>query len=81
MKDGEISSVRDLLNPKWRGKVITSDQRIGSGLFSVASVAKTYSNDVVKTLLVGQQPKVGGGSNLLIERSRTAPTPSPRASV
>ena len=67
VKDGEITSVRDLLDPKWRGKIITSDPKTGSGLYSAASIAKTYNNDVVKTLLVDQQPKVVGGGNILID--------------
>lgn len=58
VKEGEITNVRDLLDPKWRGKIITSDPKIGSGLFSASNVAKQHGNDAVKGLLVDQQPKV-----------------------
>lgn len=67
VKDGDITSVRDLLDPKWRGKIITSDPRIGSGLYSASNIAKAHGNDAVKTLLVDQQPKITGGGNALID--------------
>jgi iron(III) transport system substrate-binding protein len=61
--EGEIRGVRDLLEPKWRGKVISSDPRIGLGLLSAAGVAKQWGTDVVRRLLVDQRPtvdRVGG---------------------
>ncbi|TAJ21079.1 MAG: extracellular solute-binding protein [Dehalococcoidia bacterium] len=67
VKDGEIQSVRDLLDPKWRGKVITSDPRIGSGLLSASAVAKKHGNDVVKALLVEQQPKIASSMTELTD--------------
>ncbi|MBM4411579.1 MAG: ABC transporter substrate-binding protein [Chloroflexi bacterium] len=65
VKDGEITSARDLLDPKWRGKVITSDPRLGTGLASASNVAKQHGNDVVKGLLVDQRPALGGGNALI----------------
>ena len=62
VNEGEITSVQNLLDQKWRGKIVTSDPRIGSGLLSAASVAKTHGNDTVKRLLVDQQPKVAGSA-------------------
>lgn len=67
VKEGEITSVRDLLDPKWRGKVITPDPRTGSALFSAASVAKTHGNDTLKALLVDQRPTISTGGNTLID--------------
>lgn len=61
--EGEIGSVGDLLAPKWRGKVLSSDPLLGLGLLSAASVAKHWGAEVVKRLLVDQRPtidRVGG---------------------
>lgn len=67
VKEGEIASARDLLLPKWTGKVITSDPRIGSGLNSAANVAQHHGNDTVRLLLVGQRPRLAAGGNALID--------------
>jgi iron(III) transport system substrate-binding protein len=53
---GEIQTVNDLLNPKWRGKILSLDPRSGPGLLSAASVARARGMDVVRQLLVDQQP-------------------------
>lgn len=67
VKDGEIQGVRDLLDPKWRGKIITTDPRTGGGLLSASAVAKKHGNDVVKALLVEQQPKVASSMTELMD--------------
>jgi iron(III) transport system substrate-binding protein len=53
---GEISTIRDVLDPKWRGRILMSDPRIGSGLLSAASVARSWGTDVLRALLVDQRP-------------------------
>jgi iron(III) transport system substrate-binding protein len=58
VRDGEIRSVRDLLDPKWRGNVISSDPRVGDGLMTAAAVAQRWGRDVLKQLLVDQRPTV-----------------------
>jgi ABC-type Fe3+ transport system substrate-binding protein len=64
---GEIATVKDLLDRKWAGKVISSDPRLGIGLFSAASVAKTWGVEVVKQLLVDQRPTFSAGGRHLAE--------------
>ncbi len=56
VKDGEITSAKDLLNPKWKGKIIMSDPRFGDGYLTQANVRKNHGNEVVKQLLVDQEP-------------------------
>lgn len=75
VKDGEITSARDLLDPRWQGKVITSDPRLGSGLASASSVAKHHGTDVVKALLVEQRPTLSGGGSSLIDALVTGSHP------
>jgi ABC-type thiamine transport system substrate-binding protein len=53
----EIRSVRDLLDPKWRGKVISSDPRTGDALQSAAAVSNRWGNQMMRPLLVDQRPK------------------------
>jgi iron(III) transport system substrate-binding protein len=54
--EGEIKSVRDLLDPKWRGSVLSSDPRMGDGLTAATAVAKAHGDDVLRQLLVDQRP-------------------------
>jgi iron(III) transport system substrate-binding protein len=53
--DGEITSALDLLHPKWTGKIISSDPRLGLGLRSAAAVARTWGTDVMRQLLIDQR--------------------------
>ncbi len=73
--DNEIKTVRDLLSPKWRGKIVTSDPRIGSGLLSSAAVAKAHGTDTVRRLLVDQQPRIVNSAVDLIQAITTGGFP------
>jgi iron(III) transport system substrate-binding protein len=53
---GEIRIVQDLLDPKWKGKILAIDPRIGAGLLSAASVARSRGTDTLKQLIVEQRP-------------------------
>lgn len=61
VQEGDVRTVKDLLDPKWKGKILASDPRIGSGLLSAASVAQHWGTDVVKQLLVDQRPTFSRG--------------------
>jgi len=54
--EGEIRTVQDLLDPRWKGRIRYLDPRVGSGLLSAASVARAWGTDVVRQLLIDQQP-------------------------
>jgi iron(III) transport system substrate-binding protein len=56
VRPGEIRSVEDLLDPKWRGQVLSSDPRSGNALTAATSIAKHHGRDVLKRLLVDQRP-------------------------
>ncbi len=56
VQPAEIASVGDLLSPRWRGAVVSSDPRLGTALFSSAAVARHRGYDALHQLLVDQRP-------------------------
>ena len=50
--------VRDLLDPKWRGKIVSSDPLVGDGLMTAAAVWKHSGAAVLQSLLVDQRPSI-----------------------
>jgi iron(III) transport system substrate-binding protein len=57
VKDGEIQTVQDLLNPKWKGKIIGADPRSRGSGFSPAMVMrlKTGNDDIIRLLYKEQE--------------------------
>lgn len=56
-KPEEFKSIRDLLNPKWRGKISAFDPTVsGSGLFNVAQYQQQFGEEFIKRLYVEQKP-------------------------
>jgi iron(III) transport system substrate-binding protein len=52
----EIRSARDMLNPKWRGKIVTDDPRIaGTGSNNAAVLYAVMGEDYLRQFYVGQQ--------------------------
>jgi ABC-type Fe3+ transport system substrate-binding protein len=63
----DMQSEQDLLNPKYRGKIVLQDPRGGSGL-SLMSVMLAYNGeDFVRQLLTTQQPVVTDDSRQMAE--------------
>jgi iron(III) transport system substrate-binding protein len=57
VKDGEITKVADLLDPKWKGKIIAADPRTRGSGFSPTLVMrlKMGNDDIVKKLFKDQE--------------------------
>lgn len=57
VKDGEITKVQDLLDPKWKGKIIAADPRTKGSGFSPALVMRlrTGNDDIIKQLFKDQE--------------------------
>src|SRR5262249_33435847 len=54
---GAIRTVEDLLDPRWKGRMLSLDPSgLGTAILSAASVAQRWGTDVVKQLLVDQRP-------------------------
>ncbi len=60
VKPEEMRAVQDLLNPKWRGKIVTEDptSNSGSGGNTAANIYSQLGPEFVKKLYVGQKPVV-----------------------
>jgi iron(III) transport system substrate-binding protein len=59
VKPGEIRSVKDMLNPKWKGKIALQDPTIpGSGSNQAAHLYFQHGEDFVKALYVDQKPMI-----------------------
>lgn len=64
---GEIKTLQDLLNPKWKGKIIISDPTVsGAGSTAVAVVAYKYGWDFWRKLVTQQEPLVIRDEDLMI---------------
>jgi iron(III) transport system substrate-binding protein len=59
VKPGELRSVKDLLDPKWKGKIALQDPTItGSGSNQAAHLYYQHGEDFVKALYVDQKPAI-----------------------
>jgi iron(III) transport system substrate-binding protein len=58
VKDGQITSVKDLLRPEWRGKLLFADIQNGNTLVAMGAIRRTLGDDVVKMLIVDQRPTI-----------------------
>ncbi len=57
VKAEELRSSKDLLNPKWRGKISTDDPMVaGSGAVNAATFYQEAGADFVKRLYIDQKP-------------------------
>lgn len=63
----DIVGVPDLLQSRWRGRIISGDPRLGLGLHSAAAVARTHDTDVLARLLRDQRPTITGDNRRLAE--------------
>ncbi len=53
--DTELRSVRDLTQPRWKGKIVIQDPRGGAGLNSLEIFLKRYGEQMARDLLTKQE--------------------------
>jgi len=56
VKEDEIKKVEDLLDPKWKGKIVTSDLAQGYVYTPSTVLRQTKGEDFLRQLFVGQEP-------------------------
>ena len=68
VKDGELKSVKDLLDPRWKGKIAISDPRVIGSTFWPLTIARLkLGDDFMKHILVDQEPVLSRDRNQLTE--------------
>lgn len=58
IKPDELTSFKDLLDPRWKGKIALADPRGGSTAVSMAIVYQKYGPDFIRELLGAQAPVI-----------------------
>ena len=68
VKEDEIKSVRDLLNPKWKGKLLLADVRtMGDTFWPMTAARLKLGDDIVKQLFVDQEPTLSRDTRQITE--------------
>ena len=68
VKEGELKSVKDLLAPKWKGRIAISDPRtIGSTFWPLTAARLKLGDAIMKQILVDQEPVLSRDRNQLTE--------------
>ena len=58
--ESELSSGRDLLDPRWKGKIVLQDPRSGNGGATMATILIAYGEQFVRDLLTNQDIVITG---------------------
>ena len=64
---GELKSIKDFLDPKWKGKILWSDVRTGATYPIMLAIRNAVGDDVVKRLMVDQQPAFSRDARQIVE--------------
>ena len=68
VKDDEVKSVRDLLQPKWKGKVVVADPRVaGAGFWPFTIARQKLGDEVMKQFFADQEPTILRERNQITE--------------
>jgi iron(III) transport system substrate-binding protein len=68
VKDGQIKSLTDLLDARWKGKLLLPDVRVmGDAFWPMTSARLTLGDDIIKRLYVDQEPVLSRDTRQIAE--------------
>lgn len=68
VKDGEITKVEDLTNPKWKGKILAGDPRTFGGGWLPATVMRLgVGDDIIKRVWKDQEAVLGRDQRVMMD--------------
>jgi len=67
VKEGEVTKADDLINPKWRGKIMLTDPRSGYTFNTALALRINKGDDYLKKLFVDQKPAYSRDNRLITE--------------
>jgi iron(III) transport system substrate-binding protein len=68
VKDGQIKSLTDLLDARWRGKLLLPDVRVmGDAFWPMTSARLSLGDDIIKRLFVDQEPVLSRDTRQMAE--------------
>ena len=68
VKDEPIRGLNDLLNPKWKGKLLLPDVRVmGDSFWAMTSARLNLGDDIIKKLFVDQEPVLSRDTRQMAE--------------
>ena len=68
VKDEQIKGLTDLLNPKWKGKLLLPDVRtMGDAFWPMTSARLNLGDDIIKKLFVDQEPVLSRDTRQIAE--------------
>lgn len=74
--EGEITSFEDLLDPKYKGKIVSYDFSVnGQGAITLTSLARAFGKEFVTELIETTEPVVSRDHRLIAQWFATGPQP------
>jgi ABC-type Fe3+ transport system substrate-binding protein len=67
VQEGEIKSAMDVLNPKWKGKIIAADVRTGDIRLSITSFRLAHGDDAARKLLTEMDLTMSRDARVVVE--------------
>lgn len=67
VQDGEVKSSLDLLNPKWKGKMIVSDMRTGDIRLSITAMRLSHGDEAARRLLMETETTMSRDARIVVE--------------
>lgn len=68
VREDELRTSQDLLNPKWKGKMMFADVRAGATYSPATAMRLVYGEEMLKKLFVDQEPAYSRDNRQIVEQ-------------